>query len=317
MLTPIQKGVFKVLFVEATQVFYRRCVALNLANSTIKSYRKNLEDFIHFIDSEGLSKDISKVTGDIVLSYLAYLRRKNLEAITIAGRYTALRSFFNYLVQADYLPQSPLKGLKKPKVPKRHARTFTSQEVTLILNDFDKTTFVGYRNYTIMCMLLGTGMRKAELLGLTLLDVHFTENFITVIGKGNKERYIPISVYLQKVLKKYVSEREKLCKGATAFTPALIVNDEGNKLSVHGLDTVFRNLKRDLAIPKGRLSAHTWRHTFAKSFLLNGGDVFTLQRLLGHEDISTTQIYIDFTANELKTQNDKYNPLDNTRWQYY
>jgi len=169
-----------------------------------------------------------------------------------------------------------------------------------------------------MCVLFGTGMRRSELLGLSVLDVHFDENLITVLGKGNKERSIPMSAYLKRVLKKYLVLRESLCKEQVAtFTPALIVNQKGDKLTVHGIDTVFRQLKENLQIPKGRLSPHTWRHTFAKSFLLNGGDVFSLQRILGHEDISTTQIYIEYTLSELKVQNDKFNPLDNSRWQYY
>jgi site-specific recombinase XerD len=298
-------------------MFYRRCVGLNLANSTIGSYRKDLLMFGDFMAAAGL-RDILKVSSNDVLMYLDYICRRGLSPVSVADKYTSLRVFFNYLVQTEHLLRSPLEHLHKPKVPKKHARTFTNKEVLEILNYFDKNTFVGYRNYMMMCVLFGTGMRRSELLGLSVLDIHFEEDLLTVLGKGNKERSIPISAYLKKVLKHYMSLRDTLCKDkGTTFTPALLISQRGDKLSVHGIDTVFRQLKQNLQIPKGRLSPHTWRHTFAKSFLLNGGDVFTLQRLLGHEDISTTQIYIEFTEKELKVQNDRFNPLDNSRWQYY
>jgi site-specific recombinase XerD len=310
-------GKKKMYFWEACNSFYRRCVGLNLANSTINSYRKDLLLFGDYMNTTGI-KDIQKVGSNDILMYLDFAYRRGLSPISVADKYTTLRVFFNYLVQSEQLIKSPLEHLHKPKVPKKHARTFTNKEVMDILNYFDKETFIGYRNYTIMCILFGTGMRKSELLGLSVLDVHFNEDLITVLGKGNKERSIPISTYLKRVLKKYLDLRNAHCKEENSpFTPALLVNNKGDKLSVHGIDTIFRQLKENLQMPKGRLSPHTWRHTFAKSFLLNGGDVFSLQRLLGHEDISTTQIYIDYTAKELKVQNDKFNPLDNSRWQYY
>ena len=303
-------------FIEGTEIFYRRCVGLNLANSTLSSYQKNLLDFAYFLTQENVS-DILKVKREDIFNYLNFLKRKNLSPITVADRYVVLRVFYNCLVQYDYLTESPLRHIRKPKVPKKHARTFTNKEVVEILSYFDKNTFTGYRNYTIMCILFGTGMRKSELLGLSVLDIHLEENLVTVVGKGNKTRDIPIGTFLRKVLKKYLRDREELCTSlSTTFTPSLLLGHKGEPLTAHGLDTVFRNLKLHLDIPKGRLSSHTWRHTFAKTFLLNGGDIFSLQRILGHEDISTTQIYVDYTTNELKTQNERYNPLNNNRWQY-
>ena len=111
--------------------------------------------------------------------------------------------------------------------------------------------------------------------------------------------------------------REVIANKKENTSPALIITKNGESLSVYGLDMVFRELKENLNIPTRRSSAHTFRHTFAKNFLLNGCDIYSLQRILGHEDITTTQIYLEFNNNELRIQNDKFNPLDNTRWQYY
>jgi site-specific recombinase XerD len=303
-------------FIDGANLFYSRCVGLNLANSTILSYQKGLLDFAYFLTEANIS-DILKVKPTDILNYLSYIKRKRLAPVTVADRYILLRAFYNFLVQYDYLTESPLRNIKKPKVPKKHARTFTNNEVEAILNYFDKDTFTGYRNYTIMCILFSTGMRKSELLGLTVLDVHLDENIVTVLGKGNKTREIPIGNVLRKVLKKYLRDRGELLTELSApFTPKLLIGHKGEPLTIHGLDTVFRQLKLNLSIPKVRLSPHTWRHTFAKTFLLNGGDIFSLQRMLGHEDISTTQIYVDYTTQELKVQNEKFNPLNNHRWQY-
>ena len=202
-------------------------------------------------------------------------------------------------------------------MPKRFARTFTGQEVDKILRAFDKDTFIGFRNYVIVCVLLSTGMRKSELLDMSMLNVHFDVGVISVIGKGNKQRNIPLSPLLKRLLKQYFARRTEYCSEVDYSTSALWLSRGGTALTISGVNGLFRDLKKNLDIPTKRLSAHTFRHTFAKSFLLNGGDVFTLQRLLGHADIATTQIYIDYTEKELKVQNNQYNPLDNTRWYYY
>ena len=243
---------------------------------------------------------------------------KKYSPVTVTDRFIALKAFINYLASSGYLIVSPITGIKKPKIPKVHARTFTNKEIQLLLNAFpDREDFIQYRNHVIMCILFGTGMRKAELLGLTVLDIHLDICIISVIGKGNKEREIPISPVLKRVLKRYLSLREMYCKSTVYNSSFLIITKAGNKLSVSGLDEIFRRLKNELDIPKGRLSPHTFRHSFAKAWLLNNGSLILLQQILGHEDIATTRIYVDYTSAEIRVQNDRFNPLDNSKWSYY
>lgn len=279
-----------------------------------------MTDYLLFLSQTKNIETIAETTNNTILQYLKSLRGKGLSPVTVSDRFIVLRVFYNFLVEWGYLEINPMEHLKKPKVPKRHARTFTTSEIMAILKSYDKTTFLGYRNYTIMSVLFSTGMRKTELLKLSVLDIHLQECFLVVLhGKGDKTREIPIGLSLRRILKKYLRDREEVLQEHSSFTPQFLVTFTGKPLTASGLDTVFKHLKesmKGLGIPASRLSAHTWRHTFAKAFLLNGGDLFTLQKILGHEDVSTTKIYVEYTNKEMKVQNDKYNPLDNNQWQY-
>lgn len=188
-----------------------------------------------------------------------------------------------------------------------------------MLNSFDTDTFIGLRNYTLLAFLLSTGVRRSEFIDLSLLDVDLKSDTIRIIGKGDKERLIPISRKLKLIIKRYLRVRAeyltKDCKGATST--AFFISRYGERLRLSGSNSIFQKIKKGLDLKGKRFSAHIWRHTFAKSFLLNGGDVFTLQNLLGHTEIETTKVYINLDTSELRQQNDKFNPLDNTRWQYY
>lgn len=291
-----------------------------MSESTLENYRKHLTDYLLFLSQTMDIKVIAETTENTILQYLRSLKGRGLSPVTVLDRFIVLRVFYNFLVTWGYLESNPMEHLKKPKVPKRHARTFTTSEIMTILKSYDKNTFLGYRNYTIMCVLFSTGMRKTELLKLSILDIHLQECFLVVLhGKGDKTREIPLGLSLRRILKKYLRDREEVLQEHSSFTSQFLVTFTGKPLTTSGLDTVFKHLKehlRGLGIPEKRLSAHTWRHTFAKTFLLNGGDLFTLQKILGHEDVSTTRIYVEYTNKEMKVQNDKYNPLDNNQWQY-
>lgn len=300
----------------ALQSFYRRCIAINVTNATLLNYKNDFTNFSQFISTKGVN-NLEQITSETIVDYIVYLKSKNLSPVTIQDRFRELKTLFNYHVKEGNILISPLQGMKKPKVPKIYARTFTNDEIKAILQYFPHDDFISYRNYVIMCMFFGTGIRRAELLRLTVSDIHMKEGIITIIGKGNKQRIIPISGVLKRILAEYLKRREMYLNTAKNTSPALIINHYGYSFKESGLMFVFRQLKENLGFPKKRLSPHTWRHTFAKNFLLNGGNVFALQRLLGHEDIETTKIYIDYTINEIKTQNENYNPLNNNRWQYY
>lgn len=303
-------------FHHAIQSFYHRCIAINVANATLRNYRSFFSGFNKYLTKFEV-ENLEQIDRQLIRNYFVYLRQNDLSPITVQDRFRILRTFFNYHVSEGNIIISPLERVVKPRIPKVHARTFNNEEIKAILTYFPLDDFLGYRNYTIMCILYSTGIRMNELLNLTVFDVRMDIDTMTVLGKGSKERILPISRILKKVLGKYLREREIYTRNTKYTTPYLIINRNGNKFTQAGIQVIFNQLKDNLGFPRKRLSSHTWRHTFAKNFLLNGGNVFALQKLLGHEDIETTRIYVEYTEKEMKIQNDNFNPLDNNRWQYY
>lgn len=298
--------------------FMQRCLAKGLSQTTLKAYEEFFRTFEKFLRKEDKLSAFETVDAGALRRFLIMLS-ETMNSVTIEGYFRRLKTLFNFLVKEQHLSENPLLYVEKPRVAKRHIQTFTSDEVYKMLNAYDTDTFIGLRNYTLLAFLLSTGVRRSEFLSLSLLDVDLKADIIRVIGKGDKERLIPISRKLKLILKRYLQARAaylaKECKGTECT--AFFISRYGGRLQLSGANSIFQSLKKELCLRGKRFSAHIWRHTFAKSFLLNGGDIFTLQQLLGHSEIETTKIYINLDTQELRQQNDKFNPLDNTKWQYY
>lgn len=301
----------------AKKIFMQRCISIRISDTTLKAYEEFFRRWERFLDENELEM-VDGIDEIVLRRYLIDLG-KTMNSVTLDGHFRKLKTFFRFMVENEYLSTNPMKKVAKPKMAQRGIKTFSSDEIYKMLNSFDTTTFIGYRNYAIMAMLLATGLRRREYLNLTMLDIDFNTGMIHVIGKGDKERFVPIGTTLRRILKTYLAKRkeylEEQCQGHTS--PSVFITKQGNKMTISCSDTLFKAVKKSLKLSGTKFSTHTWRHTFAKSFLLNGGDVFTLQRILGHSDITTTKIYINLNDNEMKQQNNKYNPLDNTRWQYF
>ena len=304
------------LYYEAIQIFYRDCLGRMLSKRTIDNYAEYLKGFGTYLQRINKSK-IEDVIKDDVLDFFAFKRLTCSEG-TIKHYFIAIRACFKCLVARNIVAINPLDDIPKPRVPKKVIQSFNREEVQAILNAFDKNTFAGLRNYTIMSVLFSTGLRKGEMLQLNLSDLYLDVDLMKVNGKGNKERYIPISPVLHRIIFIYLKKRKEFLKeNNMSDNGAFIISCTGYRLTKGGLGNVFATLKKSKQQWASRVSAHTWRHTFAKFFLLNGGDLFSLQKILGHEDIESTRIYIELTKEEIRLQNDKFNPLDNTKWQYY
>lgn len=305
-------------FNEVKKKFMLRCFALRLADTTIGAYEEFFGSFEKFVKAENKLNTFEQVDTIALRRYLVLLS-STMCGVTVEGYYRKLKTLYNFLLNEGLITINPLNTIERPKVAKRKIQTFNSNEVYAMLNAYDVNTFIGLRNYTLLSFLLATGVRRSEFVNLTIFDVDLQADIIRVIGKGDKERLIPIGKKLKLMLKRYLKARaeylEQECKHKTST--AFFISRYGEKLQLSGANSIFQSLKKHLGLRGKRFSAHIWRHTFAKSFLLNGGDVFSLQELLGHADVDTTRIYINLNTQELKQQNDKYNPLDNTKWQYY
>ncbi len=297
------------------KIFMQRSFAMNLSVNTTNSYEVTLRTFRKFLAEQKKLEDLRELQAEDLRAFFI-VASETMNGETRQGVYRRLNTFFNFLVKDKKLIENPLSNVEKPKKSKRIIQSFNSSEVSKMLTAYDVNTFIGRRNYTILSLLLATGLRRSEYISLTMYDVDLSNDFIRVIGKGDKERIIPIGKALSLILRKYVKARREYLKGY-ADTPYFIVSKYRKGLSKDGSNSIFSTLRKELKLTGKRFSAHTWRHTFAKAFLLNGGDVFTLQELLGHEDVETTKVYVDLADNDRAIQNSKYNPLDNTKWQYY
>ncbi len=305
------------LITDSIKIFARHCISNGLKPLTMEWYIHTLETWEQYAQKQQITQ-IEDVKPYLLQDYFIFLRGKSYSPYTIKGFYSVFNVFFNNLVNQGILFDNPLKrAMRKPKLPKEKARTFKTSEILAILNHYDKNDFLGMRNFCIMCMFYGTGIRRNELLNLMIYDVDLDSRILVVTGKGDKMREIPISPRLTRILKQYIAMRKELLAKKGLDCSFLIVSINGNRLSKDGLRTVFRELKDSLNLEGKRLSPHTWRHTFAKNFLVNGGSVFTLQKILGHSDIATTQVYVDWTETEVRPQADKFSPLENRSWSYF
>jgi len=303
------------LISEAVQGFYRRCKAEGVSNNTIKTYSYHFYRFIHHLFADKKEK-IEDVKTDDIRKYLIGMQDAGYSPHTVADVYRSISCFFRWLYNENMIVENPMQRVKKPKVPKEFARTFSHGEVRMMLDFWDKGTFYGYRNYLILNLLLGTGIRKTELLQLSLTDIDFDARVLLVRGKGDKQRFVPLSKMMVRLLRNYLMKRKTYLADVNQDSNALFINRLGRRLGQSGLEEIFVKMKEGLKIDKRRLSPHTFRHTFARAFLANGGNLFSLQDILGHEDIATTRIYVEFGIDGNRQQIDSYCPIDNLAWQY-
>lgn len=288
---------------------------MGVTDATIVNYRYQAKAMLKFFYAKE-KFFVENITPDDIRAYLVYMREYGYAPDTIRDRYNGLSTFFRFLCDDGVLVQNPVKPVKKPKLPKIPARTFTTSELQKILGYYKEDTFTGLRNRCLLYILYGCGIRKSELLGLTMFSLHLDEGVMSIIGKGNKQRNVPITPLLEKILRKYIKARAEVLLDTGIETSALIIGKWGKPLTDGGLRQVFRELKEGTGINGRRFSPHSLRHSFAKNFLISGGNLFVLQELLGHSDISTTKIYVNFSNQEKIEQMKNFSPIENSKWSY-
>lgn len=270
--------------------------ASNLTPNTLKGYEYHLRQYYRYICAHG----IATVTEHDLIDYFAYLSGQGYSPVTLKDKYVAIASYMRYTGRIGLMDK-----IKKPR-PRGQARCFTLDEVNTILSSFKRAdSFTELRDYAIVCTFLGTGIRKSELLQLS--DFNGINDFIAVKGKGGKVRSVPVSPALKRILMEYCKRKN----GLFPLSGKMFLNRYGEPLTNGGLRAIFTRLKRKTGIPGNRFSPHTMRHFYATSFLKNGGSLVSLQKILGHSELATTALYLNWNDNLLKNENDKFCPLDN------
>lgn len=271
------------------------------SENTISSYQNSLNHFHQFFQNEQLEQ----IEENDLEKFLKYLHTKNLDISSISHIISALKSFYKYLLTFKNLKHNPLANIEMPKLKKSLPQTLSYNEINELL-DINIKTYYDYRNKAMLELMYASGLRVSELVNLKIHDINFENNTVRIFGKGSKERIIPISDYAAEAINLYLIRAYPfLSKGR--INEYLFLNNHGNKITRQA----FFKLLQKLALEKGiktHFSPHTLRHSFATHLLQGGADLRSIQELLGHASISTTQIYTS-VSNEFTYQNyHKYHP---------
>ncbi|CCV64469.1 Tyrosine recombinase [Alteracholeplasma palmae J233] len=279
---------------------------LGLSKNTILAYIRDLEQYVEFLNKYQKVTKVSKIEKKHIESYLSSLKRKEINSKSISRKLTSIKKFHHFLLIEKEVDDDVSVHFNTPKISKSLPTVLSIEEVVRLLEAVDKTTELGIRNTALLELIYGSGLRVSELLELKISDIHINQSYVIVTGKGSKERMVPISDMASVAIKNYIiKSRETLLKGKKHSF--LFVNQYGERLSRQGFHKLLKKLGSDSNI-ETEFSAHTLRHSFATHLLENGMDLRTLQNLLGHEDISTTQIYTHISQKRIKEIYNKAHP---------
>ncbi|MBQ8952782.1 MAG: tyrosine-type recombinase/integrase [Clostridia bacterium] len=276
---------------EGIQEFGFDCKVRKLSPKTIDNYSKQLRYFQRYLQSEFELVEIEKVKAYHVKQFLAWMDDKGRQPRYINDLLKVFKTFFNYMVKEGHMAESPAAKVKNMKQPKTKIITFSENEIRKILNFYSGRTYLEIRNRTMIAMFFDTGMRLTEVITLKWEQVR--EEYILVHGKGAKERLVPVSPYLAKALMQYRQTKESYFDGKLPEN-YVFVSQTGKKLTAEAITKVLKKAAKVINVnPQVRVSPHTCRHTFAHLQLKNGIDLYTLSRLMGHENVAITQRYLE------------------------
>ena len=276
-----------------------------MAQNTLESYGRDLHRYMQFLQEKGLVQ-LNEVTPEVIIEYLVRIKGDGLSANSMNRSLAVLRGFYKYLLQEKFLEQSPLLNIELAKVWMRLPDTLSKEEMNLILAQPGVETAATIRDSAMLELLYATGIRVSELIGLTMNSINWQVGFLVVMGKGSKERIVPIGRTAYDCAKLYIEKaRPQLMQGKS--TDVLFLNRFGNKFTRQGFWKTVVRYARKAGLHK-KVHPHTFRHSFASHLLDGGADLRTVQVMLGHADISTTQIYTHITRDRLSEIHQKYHP---------
>ncbi len=281
----------------------------SLSKNTVDAYIKDINKLNSFFNSENQKNDIRDIKYADFQSYLAYLSQKNISARSQSRVISSIRSFFKYLELENIIDSNPSNLLESPKVGKKLPEFLTVDEVNKLVSEVDRSTKEGERNLAIIEVLYGCGLRVSELIELKISEIYWKEGFIRIIGKGNKERLVPLGSIAAKQLKIYIHEIRVHKKINAECKDHVFLNKNGKKISRVMIFKIIKKLTNKAGIKK-KVSPHTLRHSFATHLVEGGADLRAVQEMLGHESITTTEIYTHLDRNYLRQVILDHHPLE-------
>ncbi|MGE7914397.1 site-specific tyrosine recombinase XerD [Lysinibacillus xylanilyticus] len=282
-------------------------VERQLSDNTLASYRRDLENYVDFLrEAEGMS-DFRKVERMTILRHLEQLRMQGKTSRTVARHISSIRSFHQFLLREKRAETDPTVHLEMPTIEQKLPNILSIEEIEALLAAPNRSKPQGVRDVAMLELLYGSGMRISELIALDLADIHLTMGFVRVFGKGGKERIIPLGKSALSALSTYLDGARSQLQGKYPKTDAFFINQRGKRLTRQGC----WKLMKEHALKAGiqhELTPHILRHSFATHLVENGADLRAVQEMLGHADISTTQIYTHISKSRLSEVYKQFHP---------
>lgn len=279
----------------------------NLAGNTIDSYRNDLKRYLVFVTSDKKYSDLKQITPKDVSAFVQLLNSLGLSPKSISRNLSAIRTFHKYLLNEDILENDPAENIDLPKLPKTLPSVLEIAEVEKILEQPDTLDHLGIRDRAMLELLYACGLRVSELLSLKQNDIRTDAGFLRVFGKGSKERMVPVGEEAMNWILVYQEKVRPHLLGKQTSDDVLFLNTKGKKMSRMGFWKILRRYT-EMAEIKKEVTPHTFRHSFATHLLEGGADLRVVQELLGHSDISTTQIYTHIDREYLKEVHKTFHP---------
>ncbi len=276
----------------------------NLSINTIKSYKSDLKKFNFFL-SERNFKKLSLLNSEIVREFL-YKQSKIVSAKTQGRIISTLKTFFNFLVLEKLIKESPIENIDYPKIHSKIPLVLSTSEIDKIINCAFSKKF-GIRNQTIIEVIYSCGLRVSELTEMKISNVFFDESLVKILGKGNKERFIPMNDVAKKLLYNYIKYERKNISDDKKYVDIVFLNNRGKKLTRVMVYNIINDAALEAKINK-KISPHTLRHSFATHLIENGADIISIQKMMGHENIVTTEKYLHVNKKHLFETMIKFHP---------
>ncbi|WP_422084086.1 site-specific tyrosine recombinase XerD [Ulvibacterium sp.] len=277
-----------------------------LAQNSIKSYQRDVNKLILYLETHSIPENPIKISRETVQRFI-YEIAKTVNPRSQARIISGLKGFFNYLAFEEYRTDNPMDLLESPKIGRKLPDTLSESEIDTLIGAIDLSRPEGERNRAMLETLYGCGLRVSELVGLKISDLFFEEGFIKVTGKGDKQRFVPISAHNVKFIDIYRNEIRIHQKTQKGHEDILFLNRRGKQLTRAMIFTIIKQLAEKIGLQKS-ISPHTFRHSFATHLLENGADLRAIQQMLGHESITTTEVYMHVDRGHLSDVMNRYHP---------
>ena len=282
-------------YIKSYQSYMR--IERGLSKNTIDNYTFDIERLCLYLQENNLDHSPLKISEEIIQQFI-YSVSKEVNARSQARIISGLKSFFSYLIFEDYRADSPMELIEAPRLGRKLPDTLSVDDIDNLIAAIDLSKPEGERNRAILETLYGCGLRVSELISLKISDLFFEEGFIKITGKGNKQRFVPISDITQKYILLYRNAIRNHLAIAKGYEDTLFLNRRGKQLTRAMIFTIIKDLAVKISLNKA-ISPHTFRHSFATHLLENGADLRAIQLMLGHESITTTEIYVHLDRKHL------------------